>query len=139
MKQQRTSLKLIALLLSFLMMQGCKIYDKPISLTEAVSVGKPVKIISKSDEKYIFRKIYFENHQLIGVAGSPRTVRKLRNQIVKGKGKWFHKNIIAIQEENISTILMYNKTNDMYNRGLIVGGILVFIGVFLLALSSWGT
>ena len=115
------SLKLITLLLSVLvLLQGCKIYDKTISVSEAASIRKPVRITDISDKKYIYKEIYYENNQLFG----------------KRPGIFQSKKML-LNIDDIGTIHMINTRKDFKNRvGLVLGLLAIVAGLIYVAISG---
>jgi hypothetical protein len=116
-------LKITATFLSLLLIvQSCKMYDnkmynKPLSVSEAVSIGKSVSVTSKTGEKNEYDEIYYENNQLFG--------KRLVN---------FTRKKTLLNEEDISTIYLKDPTLD----NILVGLSLVTFGGILWGLSELG-
>ena len=128
MKPLRKHLKPIALFLAVIFLaQSCKIYDKPVSVSEAASIRKPVKIIGNSDKEYVFKKIFYENNQLFGKPYGHG-----------GLGIIQPKNIM-LQEESIRTVYMRNQNIFVFTSVLavIVTGVLIFVGMEREGWASW--
>jgi hypothetical protein len=96
-------------------MQSCKIYDKQLSVSEAASIRKPVKIIMNSNLEYRFAEIYYKNDQLLGrphVAGLSSAIFPPPN--------------IVLQEEDIHSVHLRNTEKLVYSW---VGFSLAAVGI----------
>jgi hypothetical protein len=124
-------LKIMATLLSLLLIiQSCQIYDKPTTLTEAVSTGEAVKVVTKSGKKENYGQIYYEDNRLFG--------KKYYHEY-----KWYDsflpisrapvEKTIQLNEDDIRTIQLENQMKSaLANIGL--AG--VFVGLIVYAIRQ---
>jgi hypothetical protein len=112
MNPQPNSLKLIALLLSVMvMMQGCGVYyKKPVSLDNAVQAAAPVKVTTNYDVEMQFKKVILKDGKYYGV--------KKRNSNSE--------NVLLI-ENNITEVKLYNGTMTGILYVVIVPLIILYI------------
>jgi hypothetical protein len=111
MKIVLTYLKIIVTILVFLMVfQSCKVYQKqPVSLLEAVTSEKKVRVVYLNAEKYAFCKLILNEERLYGVTKiHSRTAKKLDTCIVNCSvdGKVVK---IKLQKEQIQDIFLLDK------------------------------
>jgi hypothetical protein len=112
MNPQPNSLKLIALLLSLMVLvQGCYIYqNKPSSLDSVVHSGTRVKVDSNNSKKFEFVRLVNENGQIYGFAHwSTKTAKTLSDQIVaKPKNSMYVK--IKLDDNQIHEVYEKDKS-----------------------------
>ncbi|WP_276391365.1 hypothetical protein [Eudoraea chungangensis] len=108
---------LCTLLVVLLLLQSCQVYHKTsVNLEEALQAQLPVKIISKTQEKSVYKKIVFENQNYFGLD------RKNGN-IVK----------YPLEHEFIEKILIKDKTASTW---LTIGIILIPSLVFTFLIGN---
>jgi len=120
MKKIKTQIKLIALVLSVLILfQGCTIYKTtPVSLDQAAKEEIKTKVFVKSDENLIFRRIAFEEGKFYGVT-------KEKGEIVK----------ILLDEQFIDNVKVKDKVwSTIATLGLSVVSLFgILMGVWLIS------
>jgi ABC-type uncharacterized transport system auxiliary subunit len=132
MNPQPKSLKLIALLLSVMvLMQGCIVYEsKPTTIDTALQKGKPVKVISPNSKTLKFRRIEKEGGQMYGFAHwSTKTAKTLSDQIVaKPKNSMYVK--IKLDDNQIHEVFKKDKFASNTLTTISIGfllGIVIYI------------
>lgn len=130
--------KIPFLLALLLLLQSCNVYNKPTSLEAAVVADEKVKVITTNDQKYIFKRLVYENDRLIGIAkrGSV-TATKLAGMPAETDGKFTRFDISNVE---IDEIILRNESSSTVLTVVTVAASLVvaFYAILFIALSSGG-
>ena len=127
----------IAIAMSILF-QSCKVYHKQnVTLHEAVSSEKKVKIVLLNNEKYAFCKLVYKQEQLYGITKINSRAATSLDTLMVGctlDGKIAK---IKLNENTIKEIHLYNKT---LSRAISIAGpviiVVVIVGVIIGASMS---
>ncbi len=114
-------MKVIAIILvSLMLFQSCRVYHKGnVSLDEAITQQKRVKIKTKDGRKLKFKSVVIDSSQYYGI-------KKIRGKTVR----------TLIEPNNIETLRLHNKTMSIIygtGIGLVVTGFVTVV----IALASW--
>ena len=100
MKTIKKQFKSVALILSILiLLQGCTVYKSvPVSLEHAAQNETKVKVTTKNNEKFKFKRIGVEDGNYYGV-------KKVKGNIVKVPLDANYVNNVKLKDKTLSTIL----------------------------------
>ena len=130
----RNSSILLAILL---LLQSCSVYNIPTSVESAVNSDTKVKIFTKDDRKYKFKRLENENDRLIGITkrGSS-TAKKLAGMPATIEGKFLR---IDLSDVEIEEIMRYNKSSStLLTIATVAGSLIVaYFTLFLIAMDSF--
>ncbi|MGB5171566.1 hypothetical protein [Eudoraea sp.] len=104
------------LLTLLVLLQSCQIYNKTsVSLEKASQAELPVKLITKTKEKSIYRKIVLENQEYYGIDHK--------------NGNWVK---YPLEQENIEKLFLKDKKKSTWATvGMFLGITIILVFVFI--------
>jgi len=136
MKTIRKHLRLVSLFLAItFFIQSCRVYhSSTASIDEAVQSNNKIKLVSVSDDTYIFQELQRENGNIYGITKRNSPTAKLLSAQISEETK-DQKNVkILLRNDQLNNIHLQNKTMSTLAT---VGIPLVIIGVIaIIAVNS---
>lgn len=135
-KTSSSALIILKLLLVVFLFQSCTIYRaRNAGIDKAVEVGSKVKVETKDNKIYKFKKLGRDENGLFGLAGrNSNTARSLAENIVdKNASGRFVK--IGIDENSVEEVRLKNKTVSVLVPLII--GFALFLSLTAIILSSF--
>jgi hypothetical protein len=122
------------LMVFFLLLQSCTVYNIPATVESAVVAEKKAKVIAVDNQKYKFKRLENKNDRLIGITRQGNsTAKKLAGMPVVIKGKFLEVDLSSLE---IMEVRLRNETaSTLLTVGMVALG-LAYIIILISGLSS---